>query len=225
MDGSQGDREMKAPNRARGRPRKDIDRADARDELLDAAHALMSERGGIDVPVLDIAQRAGLNVALVNYYFGGKDGLLLELALRHQHHFAGALRRLMAFPDSAEAKLVLHIRGLVRAFRKVPYLQRLLHNVLRDSTEEAARASGENLIRPLADFYAELVEQGVAEGTFRRVDPMHLYVALGGAADFLFSGSASLKYGFGVEAVTDKIAEDYAEYLIALVRRGLLATS
>jgi len=210
-----------APRRA-GRPRKDLDRTLTRDALLDAAHELMSERGTIDVTVLEIAQRAKLNVALIAYYFGNKDGLLLQLALRHQARFTGALGRLAALPDGAQAKLDLHVRGMVRTFRRVPYLQRLHHKILRDSSEDSARVYGEALVRPLAAFYGSLVDQGVAEGVFRRVDPMHLYLTLGGACDFLFSGSASLKYGFGVDGVDDALAEAYVAHLQAILRRGLL---
>src|SRR5262245_24235370 len=131
---------MKPSARKTGRPRKDEDRTNARERLLDAAHELMCERSTIDVPVNEIAARANLNVALINYYFNGKDGLLLQLAMRHQSNYASVLERLLEAPYSAANKLNLHIRGMVRAFRRVPYLQRLQHKILRDSSEEAARA-------------------------------------------------------------------------------------
>lgn len=213
---------MNAIPRRAGRPRKDLDRTAARDALLDAAHELMSERRTIDVILLDIAQRAKLNVALITYYFGGKDALLLEVALRHQARFATALERLTALPEGAEAKLLLHIRGMVRAFRRVPYLQRLHHKILRDSTEDAARTYGAALVLPLAAFYQNLVDQGVTEGVFHRVDPMHLYLTLGGACDFLFSASASLKHGFGIDSIDDTMAEAYADHLQTILLRGLL---
>lgn len=214
---------MTASPRRAGRPPKEPDRALARDALLDAAHALMAQRASIDVTVLEIAQRAKLNVALINYYFGGKDGLLLELALRHQAGFADAIRHLAASPLGAETKLTMHIRGMVRSFRRVPYLQRLHHKILRDSNEETARTYGSALVRPIADFYRELIDQGVAEGVFRRVEPMHLYLTLGGACDFLFSAGASLKYGFAVEAIDDEMAERYVAHLQMVLTRGLLA--
>lgn len=221
--GQARDHEMKPSTKTRGRPRKSDDRAAAREELLDAAHLLMSERGTIDVPANEIAQRAGLSVALVNYYFGSKDGLLLALALHHQARFGLAMERLAALPENAETKLRLHVRGLVRALRRVPYLQRLLHSVVRESGDETREAAGEALLRPMADFYRRLVAQGVAEGAFRPVDPMHLYVALNGAAEYLFVGRASLKYGFDIEALDDTRAEAFVDFLIGLVRGGILA--
>jgi AcrR family transcriptional regulator len=212
---------MIAPTRKKGRPRKDEDTAAARERLLDAAHELMCERSTINVPVNEIAVRTGLNVALINYYFKGKDGLLLHLAMRHQAGYANALESLLKAEFTAEQKLTLHIRGIVRAFRRVPYLQRLLHKILRDSSEEEARACGAAMIRPLGSFYKKIVVQGEADGSLRAVDPMHLYITIVGACDFLYSGSASLSYGFGLDKVDDKLSETYADHLVSIVMSGL----
>lgn len=213
---------MKAAARV-GRPPKTAARASAREDLLKAAHELMSERSSIDVPVAEIAARAGLNVALVAYYFGGKDALLLELAVGHQARFSGELEKLLARPGTADGKLRVHVRAMIRAFRRVPYLQRLNHRILRASSDEAARKLAEALVAPLAAFYERLIDEGVAEGVFRRVDPMHLYLTINGACDMLFSAQASLRFGFGVEAVDDATAEAYAEHLETTLLSGLLA--
>lgn len=216
---------MTSPSGRKGRPRKDDDRAAARERLLDAAHELMCERGTIDVPVNEIAIRTGLNVALINYYFGGKDGLLLHLAMRHRAGYAAALESLLKAAYTAEQKLTLHIRGIVRAFRRVPYLQRLLHKILRDSSEEEARACGAAMIHPLGAFYKQIVAQSEADGSLRAVDPVHLYITIVGACDFLYSGSASLSYGFGLKTVDDALSESYASHLVSIVMTGLRAQS
>jgi AcrR family transcriptional regulator len=212
---------MTQPGRRKGRPRKDDDRAAARERLLDAAHELMCERSTIDVPVNEIAIRTGLNVALINYYFGSKDGLLVDLAMRHRAGYANALESLLKAEFTAAQKLTLHIRGIVRAFRRVPYLQRLLHKILRDSSEEEARACGAAMVRPLGAFYKQIVAQSKADGTLRAVDHMHLYITIVGACDFLYSGSASLSYGFGLDHVDDDLSENYANHLVSIVMAGL----
>jgi AcrR family transcriptional regulator len=212
---------MTSTIRKKGRPRKDDDSADARERLLDAAHELMCERGTIDVPVNEIALRTGFNVALINYYFKGKDGLLLHLAMRHRAGYANALESLLKAALTAEQKLTLHMRGIVRAFRRVPYLQRLLHKILRDSSEEEARACGAAMIRPLGAFYKQIVIQGEADGSLRAVDPMHLYITIVGACDFLYSGTASLSYGFGLTDVDDDLSERYTNHLVSIVMTGL----
>ena len=53
------------------------------DRLLDAAEELFCEKGFDGTSVRDLAAKAGCNIASVNYYFGGKEKLYLEVWRRH----------------------------------------------------------------------------------------------------------------------------------------------
>jgi AcrR family transcriptional regulator len=54
-----------------------------RDRLLDTAEELFCERGFKGTSIRDIASSAGCNIASVNYYFGGKENLYVEMFRRH----------------------------------------------------------------------------------------------------------------------------------------------
>ena len=54
----------------------------SRDKLMNSAEHLFADRGYDGVSVRDIASDAGVNSALVGYYFGGKEGLLAEVYTR-----------------------------------------------------------------------------------------------------------------------------------------------
>lgn len=60
----------------------DSDRS-VHDRLLDAAEELFCEHGFDDTSVRKIATIANCNIAAVNYYFGGKDKLYIEVWRRH----------------------------------------------------------------------------------------------------------------------------------------------
>jgi len=66
--------------RPRG-PRKDSGRS-TRERLLDAAERAFAAQGFHAVSIRDITRAAGVDVALVNYYFGGKQALFEEVFLR-----------------------------------------------------------------------------------------------------------------------------------------------
>jgi AcrR family transcriptional regulator len=53
------------------------------ERLLDAAEELFCEHGFEGTSVRDLAATAGCNIASVNYYFGGKEKLYLEVWRRH----------------------------------------------------------------------------------------------------------------------------------------------
>jgi AcrR family transcriptional regulator len=58
-----------------------------RNRILEAAGEIFAECGYRSATVRRICERAGVNVAAINYYFGGKEKLYSEV-LRHWHDFA-----------------------------------------------------------------------------------------------------------------------------------------
>jgi len=62
------------------------------DRLLDAAEGLFGEHGFDNISVRKIAAKAGCNLAAVNYYFGSKDKLYIEV---WRHHLLIMRERIM----------------------------------------------------------------------------------------------------------------------------------
>lgn len=63
---------------------------DVRTRLLDAARDLVAERGWSAATSRALAERAGANLALINYYFGSKNDLLLAALERSMISMADA---------------------------------------------------------------------------------------------------------------------------------------
>ena len=74
------------------------------DKLLVAASELMIERSSIEVSLSDIAQKSGVNAALVKYHFGNKEGLLLALLARDAATEVSQLEYLSGAADCADGK-------------------------------------------------------------------------------------------------------------------------
>jgi AcrR family transcriptional regulator len=71
------------PAASRGRPRRQLDDSvDRRDLILDAAEALFCVHGFHGVTVRQVAAEAGVDPALLNYYFTSKRGLFDSVFLR-----------------------------------------------------------------------------------------------------------------------------------------------
>ena len=63
-------------------PRRRLDPAERREEILDAANALFAQRGYEEVSIEDIAASAGVTRGLVHHYFGGRKDVYLALLQR-----------------------------------------------------------------------------------------------------------------------------------------------
>jgi AcrR family transcriptional regulator len=61
--------------RSRGRP-SDLKSGEIQDRLLDIAEELFADQGFAATSVRELAERAGVNPALIHYYFGSKKKLL-----------------------------------------------------------------------------------------------------------------------------------------------------
>jgi len=207
----------------KGKARAAPQRPAARELLLEAASAVMSERQTIDVPLTDIAARAELNVALVSYYFGGKDGLLLALAKRDAAKALDELDRLLSLNVSPAEKLRRHLAGVIRTFFRYPYLYRLLAALMRDSSEENAREITTFFAAPLARTAKELMEAGIADGTIRPVDPDLFYMAALGACEQIFANRSILKFVHGVEKIDETLQRRYADVVLEVLMHGYLA--
>lgn len=79
-------------------------------EMLHAAAELICERGFGDTRIADVAKRAGVSSALVIYYFGTRDRLLVD-ALRHsEESFYEAAEQMLAEVTSLRERLSLLIK-------------------------------------------------------------------------------------------------------------------
>jgi len=193
------------------------------EKLLDAASELMIERSSIEVSLSDIAERSGVNAALVKYHFGNKDGLLLALLARDAATEVAQLEYLLAQPITPTAKLKLHIGGIIRAYHRFPYMNRLIHYLLHESSASAADEVSKFFVAPLLDFHRRLLKEGIRAGEFRNIDPVLFYTSLIGACDHLFFGRHAMSRATGVGPVTDEVCLQYIRHMEALICGGMLA--
>lgn len=197
-------------------------RSETKDALVQALCELIIEQDSINISLASIAERAQSNVAMVKYYFGNKEGLLVALLRRDINNAAHALKTLIDSDKPASWKIVQHVSGLLKFYHKVPYLHRLLRNVIRDMPMDKARDLAHELVGPICTFYESLIEQGVQEGTFRRINPMLLYFTIVGACDQLFSNRSLLKAMFDVDHIDADLHRQYTEHTVAILTQGIL---
>ena len=194
------------------------------DKLLAAAGELMILRNSIEVSLSEIAQQSGVNSALVKYHFGNKDGLLLALLARDAATEMTHLDYLLAQPITPTAKLKLHIAGIIKAYHRSPYMNRLIHYLLHESSAEAANEVSKFFVGPLLDFQRRLLAEGLAAGEFRDVDPVLFYTSLIGACDSLFHGRHAMSRAVGVGPVTDEVCRAYIAHMETMVLSGMIVT-
>ncbi|WP_292084999.1 MULTISPECIES: TetR/AcrR family transcriptional regulator [unclassified Brevundimonas] len=110
-----------APAR-RGRPKKTKTAAagETRDAILNAAEDLFSKHGFYGVTIREVAREAGVDTALVHYYFGAKKELFDAVFIRRAEVWNN--ERVAAVDRYAEAAgEAMTLEGLFEAFLRPPF--------------------------------------------------------------------------------------------------------
>lgn len=190
------------------------------DKLLQAAHDLLVERAGQSASVAEICARAEVNVAMVKYYFGSKDGLLDAVLERALRQLAGELERLADADLTPEQKLRRHLAEVVRNYVRVPYVNRLMNERLLAAEPDAVDQISASFARPARDWYAELLAAGHAQEHWQSFEPTLFFFAVIGLCEFLFSAKPLLERGFG-QTIDAELVECFSEQIADLVIGGV----
>jgi AcrR family transcriptional regulator len=196
-----------------------------RDALLAAGTELFAESGYDGVPVAAIAEKSGVNKAMINYHFGGKRQMYR--AILHAT-FAEIVARAEKLPDSPgrAPDLLRDLVGLIAdaAATRNPHFPAIM---LREVLAGGQHLDREIIAYPLrvADVVRRIVERGVREGSFRAVDPLLTHLSLVGSLLFFFASGRLRGRIFAEGHLSGKAPEAaaYVKHIQDLIIHGLAA--
>ena len=135
------------------------------------------------------------------------------------------LDKLMRSDRDPGEKLRSHIIGVVMTFFRRPYLNRLLHALIRDTNLAVAVQVSNFFVRPLAEARKKILSEGVERGVFRKIDPVLAHCIIDGACAQLFASQTQLQVVFGIERIDDTLCRRRAETTANLIIRGLSSSN
>lgn len=195
-----------------------------RESLLDAASSLMREMDTVEVGILDIAARADVNHGMIRYYFGSKEGMMLALLDRDVETRIRQLNALLRLNVSPTERMRIHLEGILDTYYKIPYLNRLIQVMVRDASPERVDHIANELLKPIANAQHRIINEGIAAGEFRKVDPKLFYFNTIGSADGLYANRFTLSAVFGgIAAADNALHERYKRQTVETLMAGLLA--
>jgi len=151
--------------------------------IKEAARKVFMEKGFDGTTSRDIAEAAGINVALTNYYFRSKEKLFRMIFEDAHREFFHESHELLQKPISLREKIPQLIAADFRLFAKNPNLalflltERHRHPELLTSAEEQP---------PTLAFFLNQVQEAVDQGEIRPVSPAHVLQLIMANVQFLF---------------------------------------
>ncbi|MDJ0852125.1 MAG: TetR/AcrR family transcriptional regulator [Myxococcota bacterium] len=196
---------------------------EGQDALLRAARELLAEKGLPGITVREVAERAGVQPALVNYYFGGKQGLLRAVVTGLTRQMMELVARAAATEGSVEERFRAVLRAVVAFWTEEPYAPRLVVEQVLFGEEQTIQDFVEGYARQNLETIRALLEAGEASGEIRHVDPLYaLPSTLGGCIFFFLSAPVVLRL-FGLERITPELAQELADHTVRNLFHGIAA--
>jgi AcrR family transcriptional regulator len=162
--------------------------SERREEILEAAAAVIGERGVCETRIADIAERASVSPGLVVYYFESKDRLLAEaLTFAENRFYEATMAELAGYPTCRERLVRLIERSCPMLDDDTNYAAwtlwiELWSRALRDPQVEEQR---EVLDQRWRATIAEIVREGRRSMEFAPVDVDDFVVRLAALIDGL----------------------------------------
>jgi TetR/AcrR family transcriptional regulator len=145
---------------------------ETRDLILDAAESVFASRGHAGATIKEIAAAAGVNSALLYYYFADKRALYTAVLERTMSAVAAAGRAGMEAAPNPEEGVRSIVSVQARALARHRHIPQLM---LRELIENDAVNLSPDLVRLLAGVIAALgdaIRRGQQSGDFNRnIDP------------------------------------------------------
>jgi len=209
-----------------------FDMSDKREHILTVAEELFGENGFDGTSVRDIAHKAGVNLAMISYYFGSKEKLLEALIESRAGYSYGILEELNKDESLSPWEKIDRLVDF--------YVDRILnnlrfHNIMyREATNFRSEEIRDRIIsikvRNL-DQITKIIQDGQQKKLFREVDiPMTVGTLLGTISSYTQArpfGCVILALGYDSndEQYRSKLAPRLKAHLKNLLRAHLSITN
>ncbi|HEV2387173.1 MAG TPA: TetR family transcriptional regulator [Candidatus Acidoferrales bacterium] len=195
-------------------------RSDAAGRILAAAEESFAARGLAGARTEQIAARAGVNKALLHYYFRNKRNLY-RAVLRHLlDELRSSVSSEARTAQPAREQVTVFVEGYFRFLATHPNYPRLVQREFLDSKGEADWLKRDYL-GPLMRGLVNLVEQGVRRGEFRPVDPQQAAFSLLGATTAYFAAGPIWSRFLGRNLLEPAALEERRRALLDFLGYGL----
>jgi AcrR family transcriptional regulator len=197
------------------RPRRPYHHANLKQELLDAAVALIAEAGPQAFTLREVARRAGVSHNAPYRHFQDKDDLLAAVAAQGFDGLTAAMTEAMAEGRTAVERLSLAGRGYVRfALRSPQHILVMFETPVPDQPRPEHVAAGQRAFQVLLDAISAVQAEGGLPGGDPRGFAIAAWAAVHGLAKLGMSGRLPWHAGETVE---------FTSYLTRALLHGMAA--
>ena len=191
--------------------------------IMEVAEKLFSEKGFEGTSVRDIAEGAGVNLAMISYYFGSKEKLMEEMFQLRGEDFRLQLQNIVHDQQlSSIQKLEKLIDDYIdRIFKKQCFHKVMIREQMMNKSGSIAKRIYE-LKASNFDLVKELIQQGQERGDFKKgVDIILLMATLVGTTSQLVTAQHFYRQLTNMDSLSDEEFEKQTKKKLSAYLKNL----
>ena len=166
-------------------------------KIFDAAHEVFTQKGMDGAKMQEIADRAGINKALLHYYYRSKEKLYEAVAKVVLSRAIPAVRQVIESDLPLEEKIRRFVETYIDIISKNTFIPLFIISEINKHPEHFINSIlPKDLPRP--EVFFQQVEDEIAAGRIRRIKPQHLIVNVISMCIFPFVGKPMMRIFLGM---------------------------
>jgi len=170
-------------------------------KLLAAAKKVFTTKGMAGARMQDIADEAGINKAMLHYYFRDKDKLFEVIFLQEAEKFFPKINTIFESDLPLFEKIEQFVNEYIDEMVEIPYLPWFILNELNRDADQFLSKIWDIKHRPNPAKLLQQIEKEVKKGTIKKVNPMHLLMNLLSMTIFPFIARPMIIRNFQLETI------------------------
>ncbi len=179
-----------------------------KEHIMDAAMRLFAEKGFEATTVRDISTLADVNVALINYHFGSKEGLLQTIIETRAKLMQVRIKEISENTQLSEIeKINLIIEHYVEKFFTHHAFHKVIIFELFSSSRESLHQDTLNIFSGNSKIVESIINSGIKKKIFSEVDSAFCFSSMIGPMHHIMHSKTLRIKLFGGDKETDPILE------------------
>ena len=193
------------------------------EKILLAAKDVFMRKGYAGTRMQEVADAAGINKAMLHYYFRSKEKLFRVILTEATEIIAPMLVRAISSEKSVMDKIEDLVRGYIAILKERPYLPLfVVHELSQNQGAFMRETLQKDTQQPaMLGFIQQVIEEGEA-GTIRKVNPLTLVMNTMSMVVFPYVARPMIEVMTDTQGITfDMLMADRAEEIIDFIHRSL----
>ncbi len=201
----------------------------SKEKILRAAIKIIAQKGKHGTRMDEIAQEAGINKAMVYYYFSNKDNLFLEvLKTIFSEMYQHSMHKISEDISKGKGHIEIinnSIRYSFESYNKNPDYTRIMIDAISNGMDEIPKALevvyNNSTLSPVS-YILNTIEDGIKKNIFREVDPVQTMISITGIT-FIYFLSRNIINFFGLNIENEEeFINTRIQSVIDLIMHGML---